>query len=56
MSLDQVDDAIGDAARLGIEQDALLMVQLTDHEKFLPLMRLEARKECASSDQSINGI
>ncbi len=56
VSLNKVDDAIGDAAHLGIEQDALLTVQLTDHEKFLPPMRLEARKACTRSDQSVNGI
>jgi hypothetical protein len=56
LSLYQVDDPIRNAARLGVEQDALLTVQLADHEKFLPPMRLEARKACPGSDQSVYGI
>ena len=40
LSLNQVDDAVGDAARLGVQQDALLAVQLADHEKLLPPMCL----------------
>jgi hypothetical protein len=56
VSLNQVDDAIGDAARLGVQQDALVTMQLADHEKFLPPMRLDARKACPGSDQSVDGI
>ena len=50
LSLYQVDDAIGDAARFSVEQDALLTVHLADHEKLLPPMRLEGRKACPGSD------
>jgi len=32
MTLNQIDDAVGHAAVLGIEQDALLAVQLADHQ------------------------
>jgi hypothetical protein len=31
LPLNQVDNAVGDAARLGVQQDALLAVQLADH-------------------------
>ena len=31
LSLNQVDDTVGHVARLGVKQDALLAVQLTDH-------------------------
>ena len=40
LSLNQVDDPIGDAARLGVQQNALLAVHLADHEKLLPPMCL----------------
>ena len=53
---EQVDDLIGNAARLGAEQDALLPVQLADHKKILPPMRLETRKACPGCDQSVYGI
>jgi len=56
LSLNQVDDTVGDAARLGIVQDALLAVQLADHKKFVPPMRLKGRKPCPRSDQGIDGI
>ncbi len=56
LPLNQVDDAVGDAARLGVQQDALLAVQLTDHEKFMPPMRLQTRKPGPISDQGIDSI
>ena len=56
MSLNQVDDAIGDATRLGEQQDRLLSVQLADHEQLALPMRLKSRKPCARNDQGINGI
>jgi hypothetical protein len=56
LPLNQVDDAVGDAARLGVQQDALLAVQLADHEKFVPSMRHQARKPCPRSDQDIDSI
>ena len=56
MSLNQVDDAARDAARLGVQQDRLLSVQLADHEKLLPPVLLQARKACARSDQCIDSI
>ncbi len=56
MSLNQVDDAIGDATRLGMQQDGLLSVQLADHEQLSLPMRLKSRKPCTRSDQGINGI
>lgn len=40
MTLNQVDDAVGNASRVGVQQDGLLTLQLADHEKFLPPMRL----------------
>ena len=46
MSLIQVDNSVRDAACFGIHQDALLAVQLTDHKKFLPPVRAQARKAC----------
>jgi hypothetical protein len=54
--LDQVDDAVGDAARLGVKQDGLLAVQLTDHKQFVPPMGLQAGKHCTRSDQGIDGF
>jgi hypothetical protein len=56
MSLNQVHNAIGHAARLGIQQDALLAVQLADHKKLVPPMGLQARKHCARGDQGIDSI
>lgn len=56
MSRNQVDDAVGDAACLGIQQDRLLSVQLADHEKLPAPMHLQNRKACAKDDQGINGI
>ncbi len=56
MSLNQVDDSVRDAACFGIHQDALLAVQLTDHKKFLPPVRAQARKGYPRSDQSIDCI
>ncbi len=41
MWLNQVDDSIRDAACIGIYQNALLAVQLTDHKKFLPPVRAQ---------------
>ena len=42
--------------RRSVQQDALLAVQLADHEKFVPIMRLQARKACLRGDQDIDGI
>ncbi len=56
MWLNQVDDAVRDAACLKIQQDALLSVQLADHKKFLPPVRAQAQKICPRSDQSIDCI
>jgi hypothetical protein len=54
--LNQVHDAVGHAAGLGVQQDALLAVQLTDHKE-LPLpMALQSRKRCTRGDQGIDGI
>ena len=51
MSLNQVDgDAIGDASRLGDQQDRLLSVRLADHEKLSPPMHLKSRKPCTRGD------
>jgi hypothetical protein len=46
--VNQVDDTVGHAACLGVKQDALLAVQLTNHLKFVPPMLRQARKLCAS--------
>jgi hypothetical protein len=56
MSLNQVDDAVRDAARLGVQQDRLLSVQLADHKKLLPPVLLQARKACARDDQGIDSF
>jgi hypothetical protein len=40
MSLNQVHNAIRHAAHLGVQQNALLAVQLADYEKLVPPMRL----------------
>ncbi len=56
MSLNQVDYAVRNAACLGIQQDLLLAVQLADHKKLLPPMRLQARKPCPRSDQGTDSI
>ena len=56
MWLNQVDDAVRDAACLEIQQDALLSVQLTDHKEFLPPVLTQARKACPRGDQSIDCI
>jgi hypothetical protein len=56
MSLNQIDDAIRDTSRLGIQHDRLLPVQLADHEKLLPPMHLKSRKPCTRGDQGINDI
>ena len=56
MSLNQVHNAIGHAARLGVQQDAFLAVQLAFHEQFLPPMGLQARKHCTRGDHGIYGI
>ncbi len=56
VSLNQVDYAIRNAACVAAQQVALLAVQLVDHEKSLPPMRLEARKACTRKDQSVDGI
>jgi hypothetical protein len=34
----------------------LLAVQLADHEKFVPPMRLQDRKACTRDDQGIDGV
>jgi len=36
MSLNKVDNAVGHAAGFEVEQDALLAVQLADHEQLVP--------------------
>jgi hypothetical protein len=56
LPLNQVDDAVRDAARLGVQQDRLLSVQLADHEKLLPPIRPQAGKACSRSDQGVNRI
>ena len=56
MALNQVDDAIRDASRLGVQKDRLLPVQLADLEKLPPPVHLKGRKACARSDQNIDGI
>jgi hypothetical protein len=56
LSLNQVHNAIGHAARLGVQQDALLAVQLADHKKLVPPMSLQARKRCTRGDQGIDSI
>ena len=56
MSLNQVVDAIGNASRLGVQQDRLLSVQLADHEKLSPPMRLKSRRPCTRGDQGIDDI
>ena len=56
LPLNQVDDTVGEAVRRSVQQDALLAVQLADHEKFVPIMHLQARKACPRGDQDIDGI
>jgi hypothetical protein len=56
MWLNQVDDSVRDPACMEIQQEALLEVQLTDHKKFRPPVRAQARKACTRDDQSINCI
>jgi hypothetical protein len=54
--LDQIDDAVGHAARGGIQQNALLVMKLTDHEQLLPPMGLQDRKPCTRGDQRVDRI
>jgi hypothetical protein len=56
LSLNQVHNAIRHAARLGVQHDALLAVQLADHKTLLPLMGLQARNHCTRGDQGIDSI
>jgi hypothetical protein len=56
MLLNQVDDPIGHAARLEVQQNALLALQLADYEKFAPPMGLQRRKICTRGDQGVDGI
>jgi hypothetical protein len=56
MTLNQVDNAVGNAACLSVQEDAVLSVWLTDHEQFMPSMRLQLRKSCLICDQGVNGI
>jgi len=56
LSLNQVDDTVGEAARRSVQQDTLLAVHLADHDKFVPPMRLQARKACPRGDEGIDGI
>jgi hypothetical protein len=56
MSLNQIDNAVGHAAAFGVQQDALLAVQLADHEQLVPPLGRQARKACARCDQRIDGI
>ena len=54
--LNQVHNAIGNTARLGVQQDALLAVQLSYHKKLVLPMGLQARKHCTRGDQGIDSI
>ena len=56
LSLHQIDNAVGDAARLGVKQDGLLAVQLADHKQFAPPMGLQAGKHCARASQCIESL
>jgi hypothetical protein len=47
---------LGHAARVGIQQNALLVMKLTDHEQLLPPMGLQARKRCTRGDQRVDRI
>jgi hypothetical protein len=51
-----IHNAIGHAAHLGVQQDALLAVQLANQEQFLPPMGLQAQKHCTRGDQGIDSI
>ena len=55
MSLNQVYNAIGHAARIGV-QHALLSVHLADYKKLLPPMGLQARKHCTGGDHGNESI
>ena len=55
MSLNQVDNTVGDAARFGVNQKGLLAVELADREKLPPPMGFKAGKPCTRSDQSVDG-
>ena len=54
--LTQVHNAIRHAARLGVQQDALLALQLADPKKIVPAIGLQARKHSARDDQVIKSI
>jgi hypothetical protein len=56
VSLNQVDEAVGDAACLGVKQDRLFSVHLADYQKLPPPMHLRSQKLCAIGNQSINDI
>ncbi len=56
LTLYQIDDPFGNAARFGVKQDGLLAVQLADHKQFGPPMGLQAGKRCTSGDQGIDGF
>ena len=56
MFLKQVHNAIGHAARLGVQKNLLLAVQFADLEQFLLPMGLQARKHCTRHDQGIDSI
>jgi hypothetical protein len=49
-------DSHAHAARVGIQQHAMLVMKHTDHEQLLPPMSLQARKPCARSDQRVDRI
>jgi hypothetical protein len=47
---------LGPAARVGTQQNALLVMKLTDHEQLLPPIGLQPRKPCVSGDQQVERI
>jgi hypothetical protein len=42
----QVNNSAGDAARLGVQQDGIIVFYLGDHEKFGPPMHFHGRNAC----------
>ena len=54
LSLKQIDEALGDAAPLSIQRDALVALKCADHELLLPPILLQARSQCSRSHLGIN--
>ena len=56
LSLKQIKNSVGDAARLGRKQVALMAVQLADHEKLVPPMGRQIRKLAPTGNRDIDCV